>query len=141
VPISFSDALQIPMIDSPTAQDVETYNRLSPFQYAPNYLKESLNKTVRTGAVADKRAKVPQVDEANYLGNYSEGSLEWSMWLHIGNCIAVNSELDMTRKCSFDYTVFAYCQSKNCQVDSKVLENKIVQFNLDTNYFGVSNEN
>jgi len=140
VPISFSDALQIPMIDSPTAQDVETYNRLSPFQYAPNYLKESLNKTVRTGAVADKRAKVPQVDEANYLGNYSEGSLEWSMWLHIGNCIAVNSEQDMTRKCSFDYTVFAYCQSKKCKVDSKVLENKVVQFNLDTNYFGASDE-
>ena len=140
IPVSFSNALQMPMVDKPTGLELKTYIKLSPFQYTPDYVKESLNKTIPTGAVADKRAKVPQVDEANYLGNYSEGSLEWSMWLHIGNCIAVNSEQDMTRKCSFDYTVFAYCQSNDCKVDSKVLEHKIVQFNLDTNYFGGTDE-
>ena len=140
IPVSFSNGVLMSMVDNPTPQEIETFIKLSPFQYTPDYIKEPLSKIIRTGAVADKRAKVPQVSEANYLGDYSEGMFEWSMWLHIGECLAVNSEQDMTRKCSFDYTVFAYCQTDGCEVDSKILEHKVVQFNLDTNYFGESDE-
>jgi hypothetical protein len=131
IPVSFIKGTSLPLSGKPTPVDVETYNSMKPNRYVPNFVTQELGETIRTGSFADSRRGVPQINEANHLGNYTDGGEEWSAWLTVGDCHAVNSIINETRYFSFSYTVFAYCQSGDCKLDSKVIEKKVVGFYMD----------
>ena len=136
VPVSFIADSPLPMVVNPTPVQIDSYNAMRPYKYVPSFVTQELGKTIRTGSFADSRVGIPQVNEANYLGDYTDGSEEWSAWLAFTDCSGVNSETNGTRHFSFTYTIFAYCQSGDCKQESKVIERKTVEFYIDARIDG-----
>ncbi|QDP48631.1 MAG: hypothetical protein Unbinned97contig1000_16 [Prokaryotic dsDNA virus sp.] len=132
--VVFNEPKNLPSKTNPSKEDIELYHSMFPIMYKSNFDKQQLNNVIPIGSFADNRKNVPQVNEANLIGHYEEDGVAWSAWLTIGTCNAVNSLTNNNRLFSFEYIVFAYCQSNACEIDSKVLEKKLVEFTLEGSY-------
>lgn len=131
IPVSFVVGSPPPIVRNPTPVNIESYNAMQPHRYVPTFVTQSLGDTIKTGSFADLRNEMPQVNDGNYLGNYTDGNSEWSAWLTLTDCHGINSIVNNIRYFSFTYTVFAYCQEGKCKQDSKVIEKKVVGFYMD----------
>ncbi|MAK37877.1 MAG: hypothetical protein CMC15_17090 [Flavobacteriaceae bacterium] len=132
--VTFNNPKNLPIKANPSEEDYELHFSMMQMMYKCNFDKQPLNGVIPVGSFADNRNKVPQVNEANLIGYYEEDGVTWSAWVTVGTCNAVNNLNTKYRVFSFEYTVFAYCQSNVCEIDSKVLETKLVEFTLEGTY-------
>jgi len=119
---------------------MRSYRERSPMIFSPTKHDDlrPINDFARNGAVAEDG--VPEVDDAIFLGEYSDEGANWSAWLSTTPCYAQTVESLNGRYLNFAYTVFAYCNSECSRMSKLLLPEHGVSFHITNPVVGILGE-